>query len=575
MGVEILDCTLRDGGYYCNWDFKDDMAIRYLDAVVQAGVSIVEIGFRSKPKVGFAGKFMFSRDSMLERLFKNPKIAAIKDRKDITVAVMIDGKDFIGQAWDRVTENLSGCFNAKSESCVGLVRITTVKNTLDQVLKVGEWLKKNGYKVSINVMQASLLSKADVVEIAQRIEKFGMDYMVLADSFGGLTPEETKQRFKTIKKHFTGCAGFHGHNNLGLALSNSLAAIEAGAGVVDGSLDGIGRGAGNLKTELLLSYLQLKRGRRNLDPAPLFPIISTDLAELYERYRWGTSLPYMLSGMYNTHPMYAQQLLQAGRYSPLEVVRVLEHLHTSGKNTSFSSQQLLDLIPKRFADIRDMKSVTGFEKGYKGLPKPKFKRPNRKEVLLLGSGANVRERAPDIQKFIQIRKPVVLECNVQNEIKSSAEHYSLFTNYSRLKEHLPQLTTKRRRVVLGMDSVGSEMARSLEGMEVYHYPYRLEEGKFEYTQEGCVIPNDVVAMFAFALAMQSGAQVIYLCGFDGYMPESGRVWGVQEREMENFFHLLGHLDAVKTRKIRVISLTPTIYPVEQESLYSYLSESPE
>ena len=104
-------------------------------------------------------------------------------------------------------------------------------------------------------------------------------------------------------------------------------------------------------------------------------------------------------------------------------------------------------------------------------------------MLVLGSGASVRKRAPDIQEFIRKYKPVVIECNVQKEIEPSDNHeyslYSLFTNYQRLEKHLPNLTTtKRRCVVLGMDVVGGEMARVLDGMEVYHYPYRVEEGKF-------------------------------------------------------------------------------------------------
>ena len=576
MDFEILDCTLRDGGYYCNWDFEDDMVKRYLDAVIQAGVSIVEIGFRSKPAVGFAGKFKFSTDGMLERLFENPKMREEFEKRKMRLAVMIDGKDFIAPTGEIDRKNLDDRFKNKRKSPVAMVRVTTTKATLDPVLQIGKWLRDHGYAVSINVMQASLLSEKDLAEIAQRIEESGMDCMVLADSFGGLTPEETRSRFRAIKQHFTRCAGFHGHDNLGLALSNSLAAIEGGAGMVDCALHGMGRGAGNLRTEQFLLYLRLKRARRDVDPAPLFEVASTDFAKLHEQYRWGTSLPYMLSGMYNTHPMYAQQLLQTGRYSPLEIVRVLEVLHESGDNTSFSKRQLSGFLRERLAHIQDKVSVK--QRYRKTGPPLTFNPDRRKEVLVLGSGASVRKRAPDVQEFIRKHKPVVLECNVQREIEATAEHYSLFTNYQRLEKHLPNLTTtKRRCVVLGMDVVGGEMARVLDGMEVYHYPYRVEEGKFEYTQEGCVIPSDVVAMFAFALAMQSGASTLYLCGFDGYLPDPDHAGDApetektaMEREMESFFHLLGHLDAVKTGKIRVISLTPTVYPIEKESLYAYL-----
>ena len=163
MGVQILDCTLRDGGYYCDWDYEDSTVSRYLDAVVGAGVSVVEVGFRSKSnaKDGFMGKFKFCPESVLKPLFQ---------KRSIRVAVMIDGKNFISDK-NIDDRNLDVLFNKKPESLVDLVRVTTTKATLDPVLKIGKWLKERGYEVSINVMQASLLSEklaesgAEVIEI--------------------------------------------------------------------------------------------------------------------------------------------------------------------------------------------------------------------------------------------------------------------------------------------------------------------------------------------------------------------------------------------------------------------------
>src|SRR3989338_2824405 len=132
MGVQILDCTLRDGGYYCDWDYEDSTVSRYLDAVVGAGVSVVEVGFRSKSnaKDGFMGKFKFCPERVLKPLFQ---------KRSIRVAVMIDGKNFISDKKidDR---NLDVLFNKKPESLVDLVRVTTTKATLDPVLKIGKWL---------------------------------------------------------------------------------------------------------------------------------------------------------------------------------------------------------------------------------------------------------------------------------------------------------------------------------------------------------------------------------------------------------------------------------------------------
>jgi len=566
MGVEILDCTLRDGGYYCNWDFEDSTVKRYLDGVTSAGIHIVEAGFRSGVKPGFAGKYKFCRDPLLEKLFS--------DRR-VRVAVMIDGKDYIQTTGDIDRESLLELFRPKPESLVEMVRITATKVTLPAVLRIGEVLKDLGYEVSVNVMQASMLSEKDLEEAAKALDRSRTDIMYIADSFGGLTPEETWKIFAVVKENFSRRVGFHAHDNLGLALSNSLAAVERGAQIVDCSLLGMGRGAGNLRTEQLLLYLRAKCGRGDVNPAPLFEVASTDFAGLQERYQWGTSLPYMLSAVYNVHPTYAQQILQVRRYSPLEVVRVLEALHASGESASFSSRKLSEALRERFSNVQDRVSVRTLPSYTPDLSA--IEGEKGRSVLLLGSGPSVRERKLDIAEFIRIHQPVVIECNVQREIDGGQEHFSLFTNYGRLNEHVHYLREHRRRVVLGVSEVSSNVARLLDRVQVYHYPYRVDAGQFHVGKDACVVPNDVVAMFAFAFALRVGAQSIFLCGFDGYLiqPKEGNVVQLaekmaMEREMEEFFRLFLSREEIKREGVRVVSLTPTAYDIEQGSLYAYI-----
>ncbi|MFQ5801475.1 MAG: aldolase catalytic domain-containing protein [Candidatus Methylomirabilales bacterium] len=566
LGLEILDCTLRDGGYYNNWDFDDTTVERYLDGVVSSGIHYVEIGFRSKSKQGFAGKYKFCKDGHLRGLFAN---------RPVGVAVMIDGKDFIRSSGDIDREGLLELFRPKPESPVDLVRITTTQATLPAVLRIGGLIKDLGYLVSINVMRASMLSESHLAETARTADRSQVDILYIADSFGGLTPDETRKLFVVIRENFSRRMAFHAHDNLGFALSNTLAAIDGGAEMVDCSLLGMGRGAGNLRTEQFLLYLRSKCGRSGVDPAPLFEVASTDFARLQKHYQWGTSLPYMLSGVYSVHPMYAQQLLQVHRYSPLEVVRVLEALHASGASASFSAKRLSDALQERFSTVRDRVFVNHLE-GYRpGLPG--VGAGKERCVLLLGSGPSVRNRSEDIKEFIRIHQPVVIECNVQKEIDPGAEQYSLFTNYWRLEEHIHHLVGKRRRAVLGMSEVSSEMARFLERMEIYHYPYRVAEGQFQVAADGCVIPYDVVAMFAFAFALRAGAKSIFLCGFDGYLVDLNEDKATQvaekmvmQREMEEFFRLLRDHEEVTRQGVRVVSLTPAAYEIEQESLYAYI-----
>jgi len=565
MTIGILDCTLRDGGYYCNWDFDDGLVERYLDGITKGGVHYIELGFRTRNSQGFAGKYKFCSENTLSRLIGDQAVG---------VAVMIDGKDFVDSEGEVEREALLQLFRQKSESRVDLVRITTTQRTLPAVLKLGSLIKNLGYRVSANLMQASILSDEDIEVIATELARSSFDVMYLADSFGGLVPERTRALFEIISLNFPRQVGFHGHDNLGLAMANSLAAIAGGAKMIDCSLLGMGRGAGNLRTEQFLLYLQAKAGNQDVDPSPLFDVVATDFASLHQQYQWGTNLPYMLAAVHNVHPMYPQQLLQTYRYSSMEVVQVLDTLRASGKGASFSTTDLSDALHKRFAKVSDHVPIGCLDRYRGGLPVSKIAKGHK--VLLLGSGESVRQRVGDINEFIHVHRPLVIECNVQHGIEKGAEHFSLFTNHKRLEAHIDKLVENRSCAVLGMSEISEKVAGLLRKTDIYHYPYRVGYGNFTIEQDGCVIPHDVVAMFAFALALRLEATSIFLCGFDGYAMDDGHNSTMlsndrmaMEREMEWFFHLLKQHEAVQNG-VRIVSLTPTIYGIEQDSLYAYI-----
>tara|TARA_B100000315_G_C14588519_1_gene594452 strand:+ start:3132 stop:4829 length:1698 start_codon:yes stop_codon:yes gene_type:complete len=565
MTIEVLDCTLRDGGYYCNWDFDDALVKRYLDGIIQGGVHYIELGFRTRNQQGFAGKYKFCSEHTLSRMIGD---------QSVKVAVMIDGKDFISPAGEVAREDVLQLFSKKSQSRVDLVRITTTQTTLPAVLQLGALLNDLGYSVSANIMQASILSDENLEAMAMEFARSSFDVMYLADSFGGLVPERTRTLFEIISQGFPRHVGFHGHDNLGLAMANSLAAVDGGAKMVDCSLLGMGRGAGNLRTEQFLLYLQAKVGNQDVDPSPLFDVVATDFASLQQRYQWGTNLPYMLAAVHSVHPMYPQQLLQTYRYSSMEVVQVLETIRASGKGGSFSTTGLSNALHERFSKVRDHVSIERLERYRFGLPVSKVAKGHK--VLLLGSGASVRQRVDDINEFIHVHQPLVVECNVQTGIEKGPEHFSLFTNHKRLEMHIDSLVENRSCAVLGMSEVSEKLVGFLQKIDIYHYPYRVGAGNFVVERDGCVIPHDVVAMFAFALALRLEATSIFLCGFDGYamedghssmLPSNNRI--AMEREMEWFFHLLKQHEAVQNG-VRVVSLTPTIYGIEQDSLYAYI-----
>ena len=114
-------------------------------------------------------------------------------------------------------------------------------------------------------MMAHMLSPEGIVEQAKKMESYGADYINLADSAGALLPEQVKERIEAVRAAIKIPVGFHAHNNLSLAIANSLAAIDAGASYIDATLRGLGAGAGNTQLEVLAGVLQRKGIQTGLD----------------------------------------------------------------------------------------------------------------------------------------------------------------------------------------------------------------------------------------------------------------------------------------------------------------------
>jgi 4-hydroxy 2-oxovalerate aldolase len=111
--IKILDCTLRDGGYYNNWDFDHELVELYLKSMEEASIDVIEIGFRSPPKHSFMGPYVYSLDSHLESL---------PLPENILIGVMINAKEYLKVQEDTL-ELLKKLFQPSHQSPVGLVRV--------------------------------------------------------------------------------------------------------------------------------------------------------------------------------------------------------------------------------------------------------------------------------------------------------------------------------------------------------------------------------------------------------------------------------------------------------------------
>jgi|GEM_PF-88684 len=315
----LLDCTLRDGGYYNAWDFQPAMAQSYLAAMQAAGVDVVELGFRSLKTNGFKGAFAYSTDEFLYSLNIPP---------GMKVCVMVNACELVSP--DLSLENLSTLFPCGADdSPVGLVRIACHAHEFEKVLPASRWLQEHGYRVGFNLMQVADKTHNEIIQLVQQANDFPIDVLYVADSLGSMSPDETRNLVESVRDGWQGAIGIHTHDNQGLALQNSLAAAEAGATWIDATVTGMGRGPGNAKMEeLLIAIADELPEQPNL--IPLLALIRRHFQPMKEHYGWGTNPYYYLAGKYGIHPTYIQSMLTDSRYTEEDLLAVIDRLRVEG-----------------------------------------------------------------------------------------------------------------------------------------------------------------------------------------------------------------------------------------------------
>jgi 4-hydroxy 2-oxovalerate aldolase len=250
--IKILDCTLRDGSYAIDYKFTTDDTARIAVALEEAGVRFIEIGhgvgFRGSPKHGQA---------------------AATDEEYIKAAKTTLKKAKFGMFCIPGIAEL-GDLDMAAKYGMGFVRVGTNITEIEQAEPFIKKAKKLGMVVSSNLMKSYALPINEVIKKAKLARDYGVDIICVVDSAGGMLPENVYKYVSELKKKVKGVEiGFHGHNNLSLAIANTMEAVKAGATVVDTTLQGMGRSVGNAQTEIMAILLEKQGYSTDLDALKL------------------------------------------------------------------------------------------------------------------------------------------------------------------------------------------------------------------------------------------------------------------------------------------------------------------
>lgn len=532
---KLLDCTLRDGGYYNAWNFSNELIQQYLIAMQAAEVDIIEVGLRSLENSGFKGACAYTTDSFLESL----DLPA-----GITVAVMVNGSELAGKA--PLEEVLVRLFpNRADASPVSLVRVACHVHEFAKALKAVPWLKSRGYQVGFNLMQIADREEQEIVDLARLASEYPLDVLYFADSMGSLAPQHITQIVTWLRRGWEGPLGIHTHDNQGLALSNTLRAIDEGVTWVDSTVTGMGRGPGNARTEELVIETSA-RAKKYPNLVPMMALVRKHFKPMQNQYGWGTNPYYYLAGKYGIHPTYIQEMLSDSRYGEEDVLAVIDHLRREGG--------------KKFSP-HTLDAARAF---YRGLPTGEWNPEGLfggRDVLLLGTGPGAAQHRQALQTYIREYRPLVVALNTQSAIDAELIDLRVACHPVRLLADCETHAQLPQPLITPYSMLPIDVQASLSNKQVLDYGLNIQPDTFSFNPTWCSSPTSLVMAYALAVAASGKASRVLMAGFDGYTGEDPRnqdTNGLLKRYQES------------AGATPLLSLTPSRYDIPCQSIYGLL-----
>ncbi|HBU12989.1 MAG TPA: hypothetical protein DEB31_09795 [Clostridiales bacterium] len=293
--IELLDCTLRDGGHTNNWDFSEAQIASVLNNLTNAGMDYIEVGYLTSILQDVQGSTFLNMKSASRFL--------PTDRKNCKYVLMSDVFQFDANS-----------LSERDENTADGIRVVFYKRQIDQTLPFCEKVVQKGYDLLLQPMVTVDYSQQEFEALVEKFCGSLPTYAVsIVDSFGCMTTKELRSFVSILDENLDKNIkiGFHGHNNMLLAQVNASLFFEMQNDrdyIIDSSVNGMGRGAGNLQTELIAHYYNAQYGEK-YDLDSIFRVISEVTEPEFEKNQWGYSPYYMITAMRCAHPNFASYLL--------------------------------------------------------------------------------------------------------------------------------------------------------------------------------------------------------------------------------------------------------------------------
>ena len=482
--IRILDCTLRDGGRIINCAFSNEEIKELSNRLADAKVDIIEVGFlRDHRNTDYIGNSTFFTDVDQIRQFVN------KDKKNTMYTAFIDFgmcdidslKPYDGTSIDAIRFGF------------------TKKNYVEQKDEVIRWIniiKNKGYKLFVQGVNSLNYSDRELLEIVDMINEVHPYSFGIVDTYGAMYMDDVDRLYGLIDNNMLPdiCINFHSHNNYQLSFAFAQEVIKLSSTgtrqiIIDGTLGGMGKVAGNLNTELIIDFL-VRKMHYDYEFDDILDMIDDYIYKYSLKYKWGYSTAAMMAGIYKSHPNNIIYLTEKFRLDTKDIGNLLSMIDPATRQR-YDYDNIERLYTEYIADkIDDHKAISDLKKKFEG-----------KEIFVMVPGNSLNTYRKKIDDYIRDNKPIVISVNFVADNLSSYAFFGNQKRYSRLKEK-----RKGRNII-----VSSNIKADDDNDIIINYQSVINRG-YKYFENSTIM--------LLSLLKRINPSVITIAGFDGFSEES-------------------------------------------------------
>lgn len=474
--INVLDCTLRDGGYVNDWAFGKDAIIGLLNKMSLANVECVEVGFL-RPVAYDENRSLFPDKSSLDGILKNKN-------KNIKYFVMYDVSNPID----------IDSFPKNDGKGIDGIRVIYKKDKLSDGIAAVKKFMELGYLVAANFVSTNFYTDEEFIDGIKIFNEIKPYTITIVDTFGSMKNDEFLHYVRLADQYLDKdiMLSYHAHNNLQQAYQNAVSFVNLKLDrdiLIDASVFGMGRGAGNLNLELFAEYLNTNFGK-DYHIVPVLETMDEYLQETYRKNFWGYSLPLYISGTLNVHPNYAIYLAEKNTLTEKSLYEILKNIKEEDRQKykkEIAENYYIEYMNVFKDDVEDIKKLTDEMKG--------------KNILVIAPGRSINDNKEKINEELSKSDTIGISLNFyNNDFKTDYLFSSNMRRYSKLDDKIGNdlktkvILTSNMREAKNKDYVINFFSLALESKDII----------------------DNAALMVFKLLVKLGIKGVKVAGMDGY-----------------------------------------------------------